>query len=82
MKYADFDEWMSGRQWLGDKAPKEGFYGRYTEEELSDIRLGFIMGAEDFPLPSLPLDEKTAFLFRWARDVGESLTRKLNEESK
>ena len=82
---ANFDEWMSGRYWLGDKAPAEGFYGRYTHQQLFDIKLGFEVGSElrqlhpDTFYAGGEMSEDDIYLMKWARDVGESLTRKLNE---
>jgi hypothetical protein len=88
MNYADFDEWMSGRYWLGDKAPAEGFYGRYTLIDLAVIRTAWDVGCTGNSIEDNEQlfgdrleDERYAFLARWARDVGESLTRKMNEKS-
>ena len=79
---ADFDEWMSGRYWLGDKAPAEGFYGRYSKDLIPYMKQCFDIGTEQGTLCSawtVQMSEDQVYLMEWARDVGESLTRKMNE---
>lgn len=81
MIVADFDEWMSGREWLGDKAPAEGFYGRYNDRELLAIQAGFTIGAElrqIHPDTEIYNTEWTWWLKNWAHGVGERMTHRLN----
>lgn len=73
---ADFDEWMSGKQWLGEKAPAEGFYGRYKPEELKKMRIAFEAGAdgEEFPFAG-----DVSYSIIWSYEMAVLFTKRLNE---
>ena len=84
---ANFDDWMSGRYWLGDKAPAEGFYGRYKKDELVLMREAFEAGAENklFPFNQIQIaemGEDKAYSTGLAYQMGEVFTSRLNEKSK
>lgn len=77
----DFDEWMSGRQWLGAKAPAEGFYGRYSKEDLKLMKRAFSAGVynEGTPFTAkeiLSMSDNTAYNVEWSYEIG----RKLNQD--
>ena len=77
----DFNDWMSGRYWLKDKAPKEGFYGRYTEDELALIRVGFDSGANNSNVPTeywVGTDANVKYLLKWSYEIGQDFFRKFN----
>jgi hypothetical protein len=76
----NFDEWMSGRYWLGDKSPAEGFYGRYGKRDLELMEIAYINGYEGDrfrPEYLTTLSENQQYLIEWCTYVG----RKLNENN-
>ena len=74
----DFHDWMSGRHWLGDRAPVEGFYERYAPLDLELMKRAYINGYEGDrfrPQYLATLTDNQRFLIEWCTYVG----RKLNE---
>jgi hypothetical protein len=74
----DFDEWMSGRYWLGDKAPAEGFYSRYTERQIEFMRIAYLNGA-NFKLNRIfdqSLTDDDYYLIKWTSSVARKFAKR------